>query len=357
MTTEINFGKTLTLQQAAALILATPKNRYLLEGEPGIGKSSIMNILSKARPDYWTSYMDVPTMDLGDIAMPMVDKEKRITEYAPNSRFMLQKGEPVIIMLDEFSKGADPIKNMLHPMLETNKPRLGDIDIDPRSIVYLTGNLSSDGVGDSLKAHTKAGRVIIIRVRKPNHEEWLPWAVSNNINGVVCAWVDKYPRCLASYLDGGQSDNPYIFNPKKVMTACVTPRSLERASYILDAREALDDDTLIAALSGCLGESAARDIQAYVAYQDQLPHWSDIISDPKGAKVPHDAGACSVMVYSSIQKIDKSNMDNFMKYLQRFDSEWQAAFAVNIAKDKTKQAVAFSSKAFANWVEKNEDLL
>ena len=355
-TTTISLNKSITLKQAASIILATPENRYLLEGEPGIGKSSIMGALSAALPDYYTSYMDVPNMDLGDIAMPMVDREKKITEYAPNSRFMLQHGKPVIIMLDEYTKGADPIKNMLHPLLEITNPRLGDISIDPRSIIFLTGNLSSDGVGDNLKAHSR-NRIIVLRVRKPNHEEWLEWAVNNGVDGVVCAWVNEYAHCMASYLDDGQNDNPYIFNPRKVQTSFVSPRSLVRANTILKRREALDDDTLIAGLTGAIGESAARDMQAYISYQDQLAPWANIIKDPTGVDVPKEAGACSVLVYGAIQKITKDNISQFMKFLGRMESEWQAAFAINLAKNPSKNQIAFTSKAFTTWVQENEDLL
>jgi hypothetical protein len=46
-----------------------------------------------------------------------------------------------------------------------------------------------------------------------------------------------------------------------------------------------------------------------------------------------------------------------MEYLQRFSPEWQAVFAINIAKTPSKQAIAFSCKAFADWVAKNQDLL
>jgi hypothetical protein len=45
-----------------------------------------------------------------------------------------------------------------------------------------------------------------------------------------------------------------------------------------------------------------------------------------------------------------------MEYMGRFDAEWQAAFAINIAKS-AKQAIAFSNRAFADWVAKNQDLL
>ena len=354
--TTINFGKTVTLRQAAQIILATPQNRYLLQGEPGIGKSSLLGFLTEALPTHNAAYLDVPNMDLGDIAMPVIDHDNKVTRYYPNARFRLHEGKPVIIMLDEYTKGAEPIKNMLHPMLEVHNPRLGDIPIDPRSYIFLTGNLSSDGVGDNLKAHSR-NRIIPLTVRKPDADQWIEWAIDHNIEPVVMAWVKQYPHALASYLDGDQDSNPYIYNPKKVQASFVSPRSLERASNIVRARSEIDQDSLIAALSGASGEAASRDMQAYIAYHDQLPMWESIIRSPRTTSVPESAGACAVMVFGAIAKLDTNNINPFMDYVERFEPEWQAAFCINLAKSKTKQAIAFRSKKFADWVQKNEDLL
>lgn len=64
-----------------------------------------------------------------------------------------------------------------------------------------------------------------------------------------------------------------------------------------------------------------------------------------------------MLVFGAISKIAKDTMTPFMQYLERFEPEWQACFAINVAKSPTKQAVAFSSSAFSDWVVKNEDLL
>lgn len=352
----LDFGKTVSLKQAAQIILASPENRYMLVGEPGIGKSSIQKMLMAAKPEHESAYIDMASMDLGDGMMPWIDKELNVTRYAPNARLKLHMGKPVIIMLDEFTKAPLPVQNMFHPMLESHNPRLGDVSIDKDSIIFLTGNLSTDGVGDNLKAHTK-NRIIKLHVRKSTAEEWLEWAVNNNVHPIVMAWVHQYPHCMASYLDEGQADNHLIFNPKRIQDAFVSGRSLERVSNILWKREMLDTESLIAAMSGAVGEAAARDIQAFIDYQDQLPKWDDIIANPSLAKVPDGAGACSVMVFGAVTKVDKSNIAKFMEYIARFEPEWQAAFAINVARNPQKQGVAFSSKAFADWVQKNEDLL
>lgn len=353
--TAINFGSTVTLKQAAQLIMSNPKVRFLVRGEPGIGKSTMLSTIAKALPTHNAAYMDVPNMDLGDIAMPVIDHDSRVTRYYPNARFRLHEGKPVIVMLDEFTKGAEPIKNMLHPLLEVTNPRLGDISIDEDSIVFMTGNLLTDGVGDNMKAHTR-NRIVEIVVSKPTSEEWLEWGVNNDIDPSVLAWVRQFPHALSSYTDG-DNDNPYIYNPRKQQAAYVSPRSLQIASNIVAQRDKNDSDATISALKGAIGEAAARDMEAFIAYQDQLPSWDSIIAGPASAAVPTSAGACAVLVFGAISKIDRQSMTPFMKYLERFEPEWQAAFAINVAKNPTKQAVAFSCAAFAQWVEKNEDLL
>ena len=63
------------------------------------------------------------------------------------------------------------------------------------------------------------------------------------------------------------------------------------------------------------------------------------------------------MVFGAISKVEKDTITPFMQYLERFEPEWQAVFAINIAKTPSKQAIAFSCKAFADWVAKNQDLL
>jgi hypothetical protein len=352
---EVNFGKTVSLAQAKNLIVTNPDTRFMLRGEPGIGKSWMLEEIAHAM-GYGYAYIDVPNLDLGDIAMPVIDHETKTTRYYPNARFGLHTGKPMVIMLDEFSKGAEPVKHMLHPMLEKANPRLGDLSISKENIVFLTGNLATDGVGDSMKAHT-LNRIVPITVQKPDAEQWLTWAIPNGVEPEVCAWVNQFPHVLASYTDPAQSENPYIFNPKRAQTAFVSPRSLVTASNIVRSRHQNDNDSVIAALIGSIGESGARDMQAYLEFSDQLPTWEQTIKHPTTTKIPTDPGACAIVVFGAISRVEKDTITPFMQYMERMSAEWQAVFAINVSRAKAKQQIAFSCKAFADWVAKNQDLL
>jgi MoxR-like ATPase len=114
---------TVTLAEAANLIVASPTVRYLLEGEPGIGKSSIMSILERELPGHHSAYIDMGCLDLGDTGLPVPVHGDKLTTYYPNGRFKLHLNEPVILMLDEFGKAPRSVQNMLHPLLEARNPR------------------------------------------------------------------------------------------------------------------------------------------------------------------------------------------------------------------------------------------
>lgn len=357
MSTAINYGTTVSLAEAADLVLANPKTAFLLQGPPGIGKTSLKHAFQRKLGDTHTViYFDCINKDLGDVAFIGLNHEKKIAEYFLNGIFQHYTGKPLVIVLDEFTKAPQPIQNSLHTLLEASDRRIHDWFLPEGSIVTLTGNMAGDGVGDNIKAHT-IGRITRVTVRPSTAEEWLAWAVNNDIDPVVMAWVNQFPHCLDSYILTDVSNNPYPFNPKAPQPAYVSPRSLERVSDIMKNRHSVSANALLAAMIGTVGESAARDMHAFVDYQDQLPAWKDIIDNPKTCKLPDSDGACAVLVFGAIAKVDRNTIAPFMEYAERMSANWQAVFALNCAKNPVKQSVAFTSARFKDWCLANEDIL
>lgn len=340
----------ISLKQAEELIATVGKEVTVhLRGQPGIGKSSILKSLSTRFPDHIPVYIDCADLDLGDLAMPAMNHESKTTAFYPNERFNLQHGKPVIIMLDEITKASEPVKNMLLPvMLER---RLGAVEFHPDSIVYSTGNLTTDGVGDSMKAHAK-NRMTAVTVMNPTDDEWINWGVDNGVAPEILAWVKQFPHCLAMYTDESQKENMYIYNPRKQQEAFVSPRSLAKASAIVRNRTALGEDTTLTALMGTIGEAAARDMSAYFSLADGLPSRESIYKEPEKANLPKDPAAKVILVMRELMTITEEHMDAWMKYLQRLPMETQALFAVNIMAS-TRKSIAATNKSFVNWAVAN----
>jgi hypothetical protein len=338
------------LKQAATLIRNVgSSNTLLLRGQPGIGKSSILQTLERELPDYQVCYIDVANLDLGDLGMPVIDKDAMTTEYAPNTRFGVGKNttKPVVLMLDELGKASRPVLNMLLPVILEH--RIGDKPLPTGSIVFGTTNLDTDGVGDNIPAHA-FNRMTVVTVANPTADEWIEWASGHAVAPEVMAFAKQYPQVFDCYADLDKKDkNPYIFNPMtgNVRAFC-SPRSLVKASNLIKQRNALGS-ALLPALAGTVGEAAARDMEALVNLADQLPLFETIVKQPLKAKVPDSAGALFILAFMLAGRVDADTLDSVMDYADRLSSqsfEAHALFVTSLASNRAKVGMACKNRKF-----------
>ena len=155
----INFGQNVSLTEFAQAINTVGNQVTIIgQGEPGIGKSAMLKVLQKQNPDYNVAYIDCTLLDLGDFALPYTETveneltgvNKKVTKFAPNARFRMHEGKPVIVMLDEIGKAMKAVKNVLLTLMLEH--RIGDDYLPKGSVVFGTTNLLTDGVGDMLEA-------------------------------------------------------------------------------------------------------------------------------------------------------------------------------------------------------------
>lgn len=362
----ISHKPTVSLAEALDLIIANPDLTFMLKGPPGIGKSYLWNTMKErlSHSHNFPTIVDVPNLDVGDNATPVVDRERMVTNYAPNARYMLTEGKPVVLMLDEFSKGVPMIRNTLHPLFEVSNRRLGDIRLPKGSYVIGTGNLDTDGVGDNLQAHSR-NRLVVLYVRPPTATEWLDnYAKPKGLNGAVMRWVEETPQCLDFYVTTSVEGNPYPYNPRVPQDAFVTCRSLEESSQLVDSYflsqsspYPITHNGLMCSLAGTVGEAAANDMLAVIQYMQQLASFSTIVENPDSAPVPQDPGACAVLVYSIVPRINKPHLlPPVMKYIQRLDREWQVVFVDTLSKSPN-QKHAYACDAYNQWLLANVAIL
>jgi hypothetical protein len=345
-----------TLSQAATLVRTIgTTNTILFRGQPGIGKSSILHTIRESFPDHFLSYIDAANLDLGDIAMPVVDREELITEYAPNARFGVGRNQtkPVAMMIDELGKASRPVMNMLLPVILER--RIGDLNLPKGSIIFATTNLETDGVGDSIPAHAY-NRMSVVNVANPTSDEWLQWASNNGICPEVMAFAKQTPEIFDCYVDlEKNAKNPYIFNPMAgVVKGFCSPRSLAKASNII-AQRAVLGSAVLPALAGTIGEPAARQMEALINLADQLPLFEQIVKAPSTTKIPKGAGGMFLMAFLLAGRVSEQTMDPVMEYAERMGKESFEAhslFVMTLATNKAKVNMACRNRNFTTAASK-----
>lgn len=351
--TRVNLETQVSLSEAADLIVSVgAKNTFHLVGEPGVGKTAMHQVIAD-RLGMKAIYIDVPNTELGDLGIPMPDRETGTTRLYPNEHWGFHLNEPLCIILDELTKGAPAVKNMLHPLL-TLPRRIGGITLHPDSVVITAGNLTTDAVGDVMASHTR-NRLTVLNIRKPTGEEWIHWGM-DRIAPIVLAWVREFPQVLASYRDPSQADNQYIYNPKFSQRSFVSPRSLELASNIIKNKDDFGPLALLTALEGTIGASGARDLHAFIDIADSLPKWDDIMSTPNTAIVPSNPAALCILAFGAVQRVDAGTIGKWFEYMKRTPKELQSVFCLTTAKSEEKKRMLFRSQSFADWAKENQYL-
>jgi hypothetical protein len=352
----------------AAMLVKTNGHKvsYIFEGEPGIGKSSILKSLEKlmGTSAYEYIYIDVPLKDIPDIALSMPDHEAKVTRAFINEIWLgTDPKKPKVILVDEVFKGSDFVKLMMNRLLL--EQMVGDYKLPEGSIVFGTTNFATDGVGDRSNAHANS-RVVRVPMRKSTQDEWLAWAVDNDVHELVTTWAKQNPAIFHSYKDtefdarahkDGQGIFHYIFHPQYNNQQYVCMRTLELASHQTKNIGVLGDALLTKALIGTVGAKAALDMSAMFALGHDLPDLNDVVTDPLNAKLPRLAPAQLMMVFKSIQYIDVGNVDAFATYFQRMPKEVMSTWMKTIVSTDKVKAIALRNQQIKTFAINNSWIL
>jgi hypothetical protein len=354
---EIKTIPSVSINELRTLIPAIGKElTVVVQSEPGCGKTSLLKMMEEDLGDkYEYIYVDCPVKDMSDIAMTIPNHESKTLETYVGSLFNLSSPKPKVILLDEFMKSPKLLQVIFTRMMLERC--VGDTPLPQGSIVFATSNNSSDGVGDSMLAHA-GNRVCIVKMDKPDVDGWLPWATANGISSVVRAWVSMNKRCLKSYTQSGQEDNPFIFNPSKSTLSFVSPRSLAKADVIVKVRDAIGENATLAALAGTIGASAAGSMSAFFSIEKQIPEFEDIIKAPSTIEVPTDNAAILMVIFNGVDSIATQDMmTKFMVFVKRIASkELQSLFFTMSMRNSKTVSIARGNEDIKTWAVSNSHL-
>jgi hypothetical protein len=372
---KIQFTDTVNIEQLAAMIpvmSATSEGADdhvtpVIVSEPGVGKTSILKLIAENNGDKWRHpsdnyasdkfdyiYVDCPSKDFMDIAGTIPNHADKSLEQYIGALFKLDSDKPKVIMLDEVFK-VPKLMGTLFTRLKLER-MVGDRSLPIGSVVFATSNNSSDGVGDAMQAH-QGNRVCLMRMEKPDARRWIKWAGDNGISSTIRAFVAMNPRVLNSYMDGGQENNEFIFNPTKPTqtVSFISPRSLTKCNRIVKNRSVWGKAAADVALAGTIGLSGAKLLSVFIDMEAQVTPVREIIKDPMGVILPEDIAALCMTMINAVDEIQtQDDLSGFMQFIQRMkQDELQSLFFTMLLDNKRTTKLAAGNETVKQWAINN----
>jgi hypothetical protein len=365
----LKFNKPISHAQAAlSLALFGPLFSQLFISEPGVGKSSLLALLAEYFGNKWRKvgdyypedkyhyvYVDCPARDFPDFGMYMPNNETESVKFYPNAAIMGDP-RPKVIMLDERFK-ANKVLQPLFTRLDQEK-MFGETPLPDGSIVFSTTNNASDGVGDTILAHS-VNRVMQYQLGKPRTEDWCEWAFNAGLDPRLIATASMNPRFFESYTDGDSaSDNPYIFFPSR-SGSFLSPRSLAKCDIIVRNMHIAGEELTRAALSGAVGIASGERIMSCLLLQHDRTPPADIFSDYKSARIPASIGGLYMTIFEALDGIKtQDHMASFLDFMGRTNTvEMESVVFTLLMRSKRLMPMAMRNQRVKDWSQANTDMI
>lgn len=237
-------------------------------GKGGIGKTESIESLAK---ELDVGYVDIRLLlysetDLKGIPFPNEDHTK--AAWLQNDVLPVEErdGKTGILVLDEITSCSRSLRTAAYQLL--NERRLGQYELPEGWLVVCLGNGEEDG-GDFEGMEGNFMNRCSVYTVVVDHSSWLRWAVKNNVNYLVTAYIQWKPSDLHTYKETGDFSD-LLF---------ASPRSWEAVSNILNNH--IDDihgRITSSRILGNLGNEVGNRFLAFAKYKDKTISTEDILT-------------------------------------------------------------------------------
>jgi hypothetical protein len=309
----------------------------ILIGPPGCAKTQMAQQVAAETNRLYTEML-LAGRDVGDVFMPFVSDGKLNFYYNDCLPIKGSKydGIPTVLNIDEFA-GAKPVmQNMLLKVLDERK--IGEAKLADDVVLMATGNRAFDLAHVEQISAALANRASFITV-EPELDAWIDYGVAKGFNPKTLAWVKFDPTYLFS------------FNPEQFLAgdmAFCSPRSNERLAKIQDLYDAgkLNDDIFRNLVCGTIGAQVGIKYTGFVRFHGQMPDMAALLNGDR-VNVPTTPDVIYAVIFSIVQRVQRENIGNAIKYIKRLSPEWHQMFSSTLVVAKPQLAATSEFGAFA----------
>lgn len=315
--------------------LAKVRRPVLIEGPPGLGKTQLVQQIAKdfaaSGDDYGFVQLHAPLMQPEDFGMPIVNAARDGITFAVPEKFPMvgNDGHPErgIVLIDELPQADNSGQKILANLIQERE--LHGRKLKPGWTIMATGNRQEDRAGANRILSHLRNRVTTLEF-EPHLDDWCDWALANNVNPAVVAFLRWRPDLLSKV--------------EKHNDIYPTPRGwVEGVSNVVGT---VPETAEFECFKGAVGEGATGEYVGFLQIYRKLPDPDLVLADPDRHQVPDDLSTLYALAGAIAHRATPENFANVVKFADRMPPE----FMTLVIRDAVKRhPVVTTTEAFRNW--------
>ncbi len=305
------------------LVLMPSHESTLIVGPPGVGKTDIV-IQACERLGVECMVVHPVVSDPTDIkGLPfVVDGKAQWLPFGDLLRIIQTKKE-LVVFIDDLGQAPPTVQASWMQLLLLR--RLNEFKVSDKVTFVAATNRKSDKAGVSGILEPVKSRFVTILYLRPDKDDWVTWAMKNNMPGDLIGYVNFRPEALDKFEPTAE-----IINTPCARTLAHVGRMMK-----LDIAANAGVDAEFAAFAGAVGTGVAGEIQEYQKVWKKVPDVNKMLDHPNDFEPPEEVGLkyayCTALAY----EVDKPRMGNFIKIMGNFEPDF-ANMALRMATDRDR---------------------
>ena len=262
-------------------------------GKSGVGKTMSIYELTQELGIGFCELRLVTMTETDLLGIPTIENGR--TTWASNDLLPMveRDGEAGILVLDEITSATSTIRAAAYQLLDS-KRALGNYKLPPKWKVIALGNGPDDGGVYSGIESAFMSRATCYRI-EPDFATWKAWAIKNNINPTVVAFLSSEPSFIHQ-----------LNEAESFASIFPCPRSWTALSKKLEAREKrnngkpLEEDMVRILAAGAVGENVSANFCAFYAYNKITIDIEDILTGKASTDIQSVASEVMQIVISNL---------------------------------------------------------
>ena len=277
----------------------------MITGAPGLGKTAIVGQAAEAARKELLTFA-LPTCESVDLrGLPETKERHDKMGFSTSTQWTRYR------VVDELASAAPDVQVAAHHLVRAEPG--SDMSLPIGWHIVLTGNRAQDKTLYRAVSAPLRNRMTLVNL-EPDAKQWCQWAMDNNLNSVVIAFM----RFRSELLTAKEMPSEGAFP---------SPRAWESVSGLLSLSVHAGIEREL--ISGTVGEGATTEFMAFLRTSRELPSIEAILANPKKADVPKSPAVLYALA-TALASYTRSNEIGAMEYVSRMPAEFALLYVTDV---------------------------